>query len=54
MIAEPPGGAHRDHALAIGNVGDAVEAALAGLADMGRDAIRAARTEKFLAIGRKI
>ncbi len=54
VVPEPPGGAHRDHALAVGNVGDAIEAALVELADMGRDAIRAARTEKFLAIGRKI
>ena len=54
VIPEPPGGAHRDHGLAMDRVGDAVEAALAELGEMGRDAIRAARTEKFLAIGRKI
>ena len=54
VIPEPPGGAHRNHGLAMDRVGDAVEAALAELGEMGRDAIRAARTEKFLAIGRKI
>ena len=54
VVAEPPGGAHRDHALVMRAVGDAVAAALDELAPLGRDAIRAARTEKFLAMGRKI
>ena len=54
VIPEPSGGAHRDHALVMASVGDAVEGALTELGAMGRDAIRAARTEKFLTIGRKI
>ena len=54
VVAEPPGGAHRDPGFAMQAVGDAVAAALDDLALLGRDAIKAARTEKFLAMGRKI
>ena len=54
IVTEPGGGAHRDHAAVMTAVGNAVEAALQDLGGLGRDAIRAARTEKFLAMGRKI
>ncbi len=54
IVPEPPGGAHRDHDAGMTATGDAIEAALRDLAGLDRDAIRAARTEKFLAMGRKI
>ena len=54
IIAEPAGGAHRSHEDITQATGDAVEAALADLARLDREAIRAARTDKFLAMGRKI
>jgi len=54
IIPEPPGGAHRDPERAIAAAGDAIEACLQDLGTMGRDALREARTEKFLAMGRKI
>jgi acetyl-CoA carboxylase carboxyl transferase subunit alpha len=54
IIAEPPGGAHRDPASAIASTGDAVEAALRDLSGLSRDAVRRARQDKFLAIGRTL
>jgi acetyl-CoA carboxylase carboxyl transferase subunit alpha len=54
IIPEPLGGAHRDPEGAIQRTGDAIEAALEGLGNVPRDQIRAARADKFLAIGRKI
>jgi acetyl-CoA carboxylase carboxyl transferase subunit alpha len=51
IIAEPLGGAHRDKAVAIAAVGDAVEAALAPLLDLDGPALRKQRREKFLAMG---
>ena len=53
VVQEPPGGAHRDPDLAIEATGDAIESALSGLEGMSREQIRAARAEKYLAIGRK-
>ncbi len=53
IIAEPAGGAHRGHEAITRATGDAIEAALADLTPLDRDAIRAARTDKFLAMGRK-
>ena len=52
IVPEPLGGAHRDAALAIDTLGDAIEAALAEL--VGREAgeLRCDRREKFLAMGR--
>lgn len=52
IVPEPLGGAHRDAALAIDTLGDAIEAALAEL--VGREAadLRRDRREKFLAMGR--
>ncbi len=53
VVAEPPGGAHRDPAAAIVAAGDAIEIALAGLDGWSRDEVRAARSDKFMAIGRR-
>jgi len=52
IIPEPVGGAHRDPAVAIAAVGDAVSHALRDLAGLDRDAVKRQRREKFLAIGR--
>jgi acetyl-CoA carboxylase carboxyl transferase subunit alpha len=52
IIREPKGGAHRNAGAAIRAVGEAVAAAFKSLRDMDRDAIRAHRQDKFLAIGR--
>jgi acetyl-CoA carboxylase carboxyl transferase subunit alpha len=54
IILEPAGGAHRDPAAAIAATGDAIAAALAGLAGLDRDAVRRQRREKFLNIGRDL
>jgi acetyl-CoA carboxylase carboxyl transferase subunit alpha len=54
IIPEPPGGAHRDPATAIAMTGDAVEQALRDLSGLSREAIRRARQDKFLAIGRSL
>ena len=53
IVSEPVGGAHRDPEAAIESTGAAIASALAGLAGLSRDEIRAARAEKFLAMGRK-
>jgi acetyl-CoA carboxylase carboxyl transferase subunit alpha len=52
IIREPKGGAHRAPKAAIKAVGQAVASALHSLAQMDRDAVRAHRQGKFLAIGR--
>jgi acetyl-CoA carboxylase carboxyl transferase subunit alpha len=54
IVTEPVGGAHRAPAQAVESVGRAIDKALGELAGMGPEAIRAARAEKFLAIGRKL
>ena len=54
IVAEPTGGAHRDPQAAIDRAGDAIEAALAGLADLGGEEIVDRRAEKYLAIGRSL
>jgi acetyl-CoA carboxylase carboxyl transferase subunit alpha len=54
IVAEPLGGAHRDPETAIRAVGDAVEAAIKRFDGLSPQAVRTAREEKFLAIGRKI
>ncbi len=54
IVPEPPGGAHRDPGLAIATTGDAIAAALEAFVGLSTDAIRNARAEKFLAIGRKL
>ena len=53
VVPEPLGGAHRDHATAIGAVGDAVEAALTPLLALDPAALKAKRREKFLEMGRE-
>jgi acetyl-CoA carboxylase carboxyl transferase subunit alpha len=54
IVAEPPGGAHRDSETAIRAVGDAVEAAIKRFDGQSPQAVRTAREEKFLAMGRKL
>ncbi len=51
IVAEPVGGAHRDRAAAISELGKVLSEELADLANMPRDALREARRAKFLAIG---
>jgi len=54
IVKEPPGGAHRDPAAAVAAAGEAIEEWLKSFAGMDPAAIRQARTEKFLAIGRSL
>ena len=54
IIPEPVGGAHRGHDEIVAATGDAIEASLRDLTRLDREAIRMARTDKFLAMGRKI
>jgi len=53
IVSEPVGGAHRDPGSAIESTGAAIAGAFAALAGLSRDQLRAARAEKFLAMGRK-
>ncbi len=53
IVSEPVGGAHRDPGAMIETTGAAISAAFAGLAGLSRDELRAARADKFLAMGRK-
>jgi len=52
IIEEPAGGAHRDMALTVERLGDAVESSIHDFDDMSDNEIRKARHEKFLAMGR--
>ena len=52
IVPEPLGGAHRDRSAAIARLGEAIGAALDGMATMGRDELRRQRRDKFLAMGR--
>jgi acetyl-CoA carboxylase carboxyl transferase subunit alpha len=52
IVAEPLGGAHRDHAAAIAALGDAIERELAAIEGETPDALRKARRVKFLSMGR--
>ncbi len=54
IVQEPLGGAHRDPEAAISAVGEAIATALAGLGNLSPDALREARADKFLAMGRKV
>ena len=54
IVSEPVGGAHRDHEACMTATGNAIEAALRDLGGMDREAIRAARADKFLAMGRRL
>lgn len=51
IISEPLGGAHRSPDQAIDLLGDAADAAFAELAPLSREALRAERRRKFLAMG---
>jgi acetyl-CoA carboxylase carboxyl transferase subunit alpha len=51
IVPEPLGGAHRHPAEAIAALGTALEEELDALSVLPRDALRAQRREKFLAIG---
>ena len=53
IVQEPVGGAHRAPAAAIAATGEAIASALEGLGNLSPDAIREARADKFLAMGRK-
>lgn len=54
IVPEPPGGAHRDQAAAIAATELAVGQALDAFGNMSSEEIKSARSEKFLAIGRKM
>ncbi|MEN9709141.1 MAG: hypothetical protein RIQ68_1549 [Pseudomonadota bacterium] len=54
IIPEPAGGAHRDPAATIVATGDAIEKAIKAFDGQSAEAIRSARAEKFLAMGRKL
>lgn len=51
IIAEPIGGAQRAPDVAIKTLGDAIAESLQSLSTLSREAIKAARRKKFLAIG---
>jgi acetyl-CoA carboxylase carboxyl transferase subunit alpha len=51
IVAEPLGGAHRDHLLAARNVGDAIRRHLAQLRQMSPEQLVADRYRKYRAIG---
>ena len=52
IVHEPLGGAHRDPDAAIAALGDAMEAALAGLHNLSPDQLKRDRRDKFLEMGR--
>ena len=52
IIAEPIGGAHRDHSLCIKNVEDALKKSLNEIKDYSKDNLIKDRQEKFLKYGR--
>ena len=52
IVTEPIGGAHRDPEAAIASLRSAIESALVEVSKKSGDALRDAREEKFLAIGR--
>ena len=54
IVPEPLGGAHRDPERAIQATGEAIKAALGSLAGLSPDDVRAARADRFLAIGRTL
>jgi acetyl-CoA carboxylase carboxyl transferase subunit alpha len=52
IVQEPVGGAHRDPEKTIASIGDAISRSLESLGNLGPDALRSARADKFLAMGR--
>ncbi|HAJ47945.1 MAG TPA: acetyl-CoA carboxylase carboxyl transferase subunit alpha, partial [Alphaproteobacteria bacterium] len=53
IVAEPVGGAHRDPAKTILDIGQAIDEALKELDGLDPAALRKARAEKFLSMGRQ-
>ena len=53
IVPEPAGGAHRDPDAVFASTTAAIAKSLQAFEGMGRDAVIAARADKFLAIGRK-
>ena len=51
IVAEPIGGAHRDPAVAIADLGAAIAEELEALAPLTSDKVRSQRREKYLALG---
>jgi acetyl-CoA carboxylase carboxyl transferase subunit alpha len=54
ILKEPVGGAHRDPQAMITAAGDAIDVAFGELRNLDAEAIRKARRQKFLDIGRKL
>ena len=54
IVEEPVGGAHRDPPTAIAATGAAIAQALQHLRELGPDAARRQRRQKFLDIGRSL
>ena len=54
IVQEPLGGAHRDPTAAISAVGERIATALGAFGNMSPEALRDARANKFLAMGRKV
>ena len=54
IIPEPLGGAHRNKTAAMESVGQAIGRSLGQLEGLSRDALRAQRRDRFLAIGRTL
>ena len=52
IVAEPVGGAHRDPGVAIDNLRDAISRAIKEVSRLSGDALRTAREDKFLKMGR--
>ena len=52
VVPEPPGGAHRMPAATVAAVGEAITATLSPLLALSPEALRAARRDKYLAMGR--
>ncbi len=51
VVAEPPGGAHRDKAAAVAALGDAIRRHLAELSALDPDAVRRDRYDRFRRLG---
>ena len=54
IVTEPIGGAHRDPAAAMASTDNAIAAAMDELRDLGREAVRQQRRDKFRTIGRTL
>jgi acetyl-CoA carboxylase carboxyl transferase subunit alpha len=54
IIPEPLGGAHRDPSAAVAAAGAALASGLSDLQGMDATDLRTQRSEKFLAIGRRL